>query len=60
MLGGMLMAEGFAIHLNKGYVYFAMAFGLIIETCHILLKKQNKKIIRRVYPQPCGWAIKAK
>lgn len=60
MLGGMLMAEGFAIHLNKGYVYFAMAFGLIIETCHILLKKQNKKIIKRVYPQQCGWAIKAK
>jgi hypothetical protein len=37
-----------------------MAFGLIIETCHILLKKQNKKIIRRVYPQHCGWAVKAK
>ncbi|KJG38299.1 membrane protein [Photobacterium angustum] len=60
MLGGMLMAEGFAIHLNKGYVYFAMAFGLLIETCHILLKKRNKTIIRRIYPQQCGWAVKVK
>ena len=60
MLGGMLMAEGFAIHLNKGYVYFAMAFGLLIETCHILLKKRNKTVIRRIYPQQCGWAVKVK
>lgn len=60
MLGGMLMAEGFAIHLNKGYVYFAMAFGLLIETSHILLKKRSKAVIRRIYPQSCGWAIRAK
>ncbi len=60
MLGAMLMAEGFEIHFNKGYVYFAMAFGLLIETCHILLKKRNKKVFRRIYPQQCGWAVKVK
>lgn len=60
MLGAMLMAEGFEIHFNKGYVYFAMAFGLLIETCHILLKKRNQKVFRRIYPQQCGWAVKVK
>jgi predicted tellurium resistance membrane protein TerC len=59
LLGGLLMAEGFAIHVNKGYVYFAMAFGLVMEGCHILLKRKNKQLIKRVYPKSVGWAIKA-
>ncbi|EIO3967622.1 TPA: TerC family protein [Vibrio vulnificus] len=50
LLGGLLMAEGFAIHVNKGYVYFAMAFGLILELCHIQLKKKQKVSIRRIRP----------
>lgn len=41
LLGGLLMAEGFAIHVNKGYVYFAMAFGIVLELCHIWLKKKQ-------------------
>ncbi len=41
LLGGLLMAEGFAIHVNKGYVYFAMVFGLVLEMCHIQLKKKQ-------------------
>lgn len=41
LLGGLLMAEGFAIHINKGYVYFAMLFGLVLEICHIQLKKKQ-------------------
>ncbi|ELI9680453.1 TerC family protein [Vibrio vulnificus] len=50
LLGGLLMAEGFAVHVNKGYVYFAMAFGLILELCHIQLKKKQKVNIRRIRP----------
>ncbi|MGF1724764.1 TerC family protein [Photobacterium nomapromontoriensis] len=52
LLGGLLMAEGFAIHVNKGYVYFAMAFGLVMEGCHIMLNKKKKPMIKRVYPMP--------
>jgi predicted tellurium resistance membrane protein TerC len=48
LLGGLLMAEGFALHVNKGYVYFAMAFGLILELCHIQLKKKQKMQVRRI------------
>ncbi|KYN79843.1 hypothetical protein ATY37_08305 [Vibrio cidicii] len=43
LLGGLLMAEGLDIHVNKGYVYFAMAFGLILELCHIQVKKNQLK-----------------
>ncbi|WP_086984191.1 TerC family protein [Vibrio aphrogenes] len=39
LLGGLLMAEGFDIHVNKGYVYFAMCFGILLELCHIRIKK---------------------
>ncbi|NVD08428.1 TerC family protein [Vibrio sp. JPW-9-11-11] len=50
LLGGLLMAEGFAIHVNKGYVYFAMAFGLILELCHIQLKKKHQLRITAIRP----------
>ncbi len=45
LLGGLLMAEGFAIHINKGYVYFAMAFGLVLELCHIQLANKRKRAV---------------
>nr|WP_237459291.1 hypothetical protein [Vibrio parahaemolyticus] len=44
------MAEGFAIHINKGYVYFAMAFGLVLELCHIQLKNKQRRTIQRIRP----------
>ncbi len=50
LLGGLLMAEGFAIHINKGYVYFAMAFGLVLELCHIQLKNKQRRTIQRIRP----------
>ncbi|MEZ8194637.1 MULTISPECIES: TerC family protein [Vibrio] len=50
LLGGLLMAEGFAIHVNKGYIYFAMAFGLALELCHIQLKKKQRINIVRIRP----------
>ena len=50
LLGGLLMAEGFVIHINKGYVYFAMAFGLVLEMCHIQLKKKQRPVIQRIRP----------
>ncbi|MBW8183055.1 TerC family protein [Shewanella nanhaiensis] len=51
LLGGLLMAEGFDIHVNKGYVYFAMAFGLIIELCHLQLKRKQQLTVKGLAPQ---------
>lgn len=48
LLGGLLMAEGFALHVNKGYIYFAMAFGLALELCHMKLKNKQKMKIRQI------------
>lgn len=50
LLGGLLMAEGFAIHVNKGYIYFAMVFGLALELCHIQLKKKQRINIVKIRP----------
>ena len=32
LIGVMLVIEGTGGHMNKGYIYFAMAFSLVIET----------------------------
>ncbi|MQF28271.1 hypothetical protein, partial [Vibrio parahaemolyticus] len=50
LLGGLLMTEGFAFHIDKGYVYFAMAFGLVLELCHIQLKNKQRRTIQRIRP----------
>ncbi|MBM4320067.1 MAG: TerC family protein, partial [Deltaproteobacteria bacterium] len=31
LVGVMLVAEGFGRHIEKGYIYFAMAFSLVVE-----------------------------
>ena len=45
LIGIFLVAEGFGVHVPKGYIYFAMAFSLGVETLNLLSRKrrQNKK-----------------
>jgi predicted tellurium resistance membrane protein TerC len=31
LIGVLLVAEGIGTHMNKGYIYFAMAFSLAVE-----------------------------
>lgn len=38
LIGVLLVAEGFNQHLNKGYIYFAMAFALIVEMLNIRIR----------------------
>ena len=40
MIGVMLVAEGFGAHFNKNYVYFAMAFSLVVELLNLRIKKR--------------------
>jgi len=35
LIGVVLVADGFAQHINKGYIYFAMAFALFVEILKI-------------------------
>ncbi|HEX8699062.1 MAG TPA: TerC family protein [Myxococcaceae bacterium] len=44
LIGVMLVAEGFGQHINKGYIYFAMAFALIVELLNMRLRKVHKPV----------------
>ena len=35
LIGVMLVAEAVGTHINKGYIYFAMAFSLLVEFLNI-------------------------
>ena len=43
LIGVMLVAEGFGQHVNKGYIYFAMAFSLAVEFLNMRLRKVTSK-----------------
>jgi predicted tellurium resistance membrane protein TerC len=43
LVGVMLMAEGIGYHVEKGYLYFAIAFSLLVESLNIIAKKKNLK-----------------
>ena len=46
LVGVTLIAEGLDLHISKGYVYFAMAFSLAVESINIYSrKKQSKKTV---------------
>jgi len=38
LIGTMLMADGFGQHMNKGYIYFAMAFAVVVELVNMRLR----------------------
>lgn len=42
LIGVMLVAEAFGQHVDKGYIYFAMAFSLLIELLNMRLRKKSK------------------
>jgi predicted tellurium resistance membrane protein TerC len=43
VVGVVLIAEGFDHHVPKGYVYFAMAFSIIVEMLNIRMRKRAAK-----------------
>ena len=43
LIGVMLVAESFGVHVSKGYIYFAMAFSLTVELLNMRYRKKNIK-----------------
>jgi predicted tellurium resistance membrane protein TerC len=43
MIGMVLIAEGFGVHVPKGYIYAAMAFSAFIEGLNILSRRAQRK-----------------
>jgi predicted tellurium resistance membrane protein TerC len=44
LIGVTLVAEGTHQHVNKGYIYFAMAFSLAVEVLNLKLRKQSAPV----------------
>jgi predicted tellurium resistance membrane protein TerC len=48
VVGVVLVAEGFDTHVPKGYIYFAMAFSLGVETLNIRSRRKRKAMLSPV------------
>jgi predicted tellurium resistance membrane protein TerC len=56
MIGVALIAEGFDQHIPKGYIYFAMAFSVMVEMLNLRAKKVSRPVeLRHSYaPETAG------
>jgi predicted tellurium resistance membrane protein TerC len=43
LIGVLLTADAFGHHINRGYVYFAMAFSLIVELMNMRFRKKTRR-----------------
>jgi predicted tellurium resistance membrane protein TerC len=44
LIGVLLVAEGFGKHIEKGYIYFAMAFSFLVELLNIRMRRKRKPL----------------
>jgi predicted tellurium resistance membrane protein TerC len=44
LIGTTLIVEGFGQHIQKGYIYFAMAFSLFVEILNLRVRKVSKPV----------------
>ena len=42
LIGVVLVADGFGQHINKGYIYFAMAFAVVVEMLNLRVRRKRK------------------
>ena len=45
LIGVMLVAESTGAHVSKGYIYFAMAFSLLVELLNMRFRKKSSPAI---------------
>ncbi|MBY5992363.1 TerC family protein [Ferrimonas balearica] len=46
LVGMTLIAEGFEVHIPKGYVYFAMAFSVAVEMLNLKMRKRRAEPVK--------------
>jgi predicted tellurium resistance membrane protein TerC len=44
LIGFSLVAEGFELHIPKGYIYFAMGFSFLVELLNMRLRKRGEPV----------------
>ena len=59
LIGVMLVAEGIGTHINKGYIYFAMAFSLGVEMLNLWMKANAARRKQRAEDKAAGTVAKA-
>ncbi len=52
LVGVALVGEGLDLHIPKGYIYFAMAFSLLVEMLNIRMRKKRAKPVILHGPKP--------
>jgi predicted tellurium resistance membrane protein TerC len=52
LIGVALVGEGFGMHIPKGYIYFAMAFSVTVETLNLRLRKPRQPVKLRKDLEP--------
>ncbi|MBC8033755.1 MAG: TerC family protein, partial [Chitinophagaceae bacterium] len=50
LIGVSLIAEGFEQHIPKGYIYFAMAFSVLVEVLNLKMKSGSQKPVQLNQP----------
>ena len=54
MIGIALVADGLDMHIPKGYIYFAMAFSVLVEMLNLKMHEKNKALkLYNNLPQVC-------
>lgn len=43
LIGVALVADGMGLHIPKGYLYFAMAFSVLVESLNVVLSRRKKR-----------------
>ena len=51
LIGVMLVAEGLGQHIDKGYIYAAMAFAVVVEMINMQLRGPKKKPVPPAAPE---------
>ena len=51
MVGFVLMADGFGVHVPKGYLYAAIVFSVLIETFNQLALRNRRKLAASIPPR---------
>src|SRR5262249_35082216 len=53
LIGVMLVAEGMGSHIDKGYIYFAMAFSLLVEMLNLRYRRNRRPVsLHRPFEEP--------
>jgi predicted tellurium resistance membrane protein TerC len=47
MIGMTLIADGFGVHVPKGYIYAAMAFSALVEGLNMLSRRSQRRLEKR-------------